>query len=199
MEKTNHFNRRHFIKAVGATAVLLQIPFWQACTEPVYNDVLPRQDRETIYRVFNILFPPEPHPGIEQINAMYYLNNYLSDKRIDADEQRFIKNGSQWLNETAQENFQTDFLTLSADKQQLIIRQITEESWGESWLSKLLTLIFEALLLDPIYDVNTDEAGWKWLQHIPGIPRPNNKNKYPEILHRKHENSIITSLNQLEL
>jgi len=45
----------------------------------------------------------------------------------------------------------------------------------------MLTLIFEALLLDPIYGVNTNNIGWNWLNHDPGVPRPNKENMYPTI------------------
>ncbi len=197
--KVKPANRRNFIKALGATAFLLQFPFWQACQNTNNLDkTSPSLQQAILSGVLNILFPTfDKTPDIRQINAVYHINRYLTDPLIDPDEQQFIINGTKWLNESAHENFKTDFLQLSAKKQQKLIQIISHESWGESWLSKLLTLTFEALLLDPVYDININECGWKWLQHLPGRPRPDQPNIYPDILDRKKENIIITGLEQL--
>jgi len=44
---------------------------------------------------------------------------------------------------------------------------------------------------------NPNGIVWKWLNHNPGQPRPNEKNKYSEILNRKKEKTIFTNINQL--
>ena len=63
-----------------------------------------------------------------------------------------------------------------------LIRTISKEPAIKFWLSKHLTLIFEALLCDPIYGGNPDEIGWSWLRHNPGEPRPTKELAYPNIL-----------------
>ncbi len=192
-------NRRIFIKGLGATAILIQIPFWQACQSNTSSKgVLPRPQQALLHAVLKILFPPVNHtPDINQINAEYHINRYLTNPLIDPGEQQFIINGIDWLNETAHEDFHKDFVKLKIKDQQQLIQKITGESWGESWLSKLLTLTFESLLLDPIYQVNLKETGWQWLHHQPGLPRPNKQNNYPVILKRKKEIIAITRLDQL--
>ena len=36
----------------------------------------------------------------------------------------------------------------------------------------MLLYIFEALLSDPVYGANVNEAGWNWLGYAAGLPRP---------------------------
>ena len=194
-------NRRYFLKTIGAFSVYLQFPLLvDSCTrkqKPVFQGVLPADEQKIIRTVFEILFPADTFPGIDDINAEKHLDNYLKDNNIDTAEQQYIQNGIQWTNETAQENYQQQFNDLPVLEQEKVFLQILNTPRGETWLSKLLSLIFEALLLDPVYEVNTGETGWKWLGHIPGKPRPDNNNKYPEILKRKSENTVITGIEQL--
>ncbi len=198
--KKSGCNRRHFIKGIGATAILLQVPFWQSCIQqkPVFKGILPEAQQKILHSVLNYLFPQmEGSPGIEQLHTEFHINAYLTDPLIDPDEQKYIINGIDWLNETAHELFKTGFVSLNPSQQIKTLQNISQTSWGESWLSRLLTLTFESLLLDPLYHVNTGEAGWKWLHHLPGQPRPASNIMYPEILNRKKEQIIITDLSQL--
>jgi hypothetical protein len=192
-------SRRFFIKSIGAGVLLAQLPLLSAChfekTSQIENL---DQNQKIFYDTLSILFPKYKNsPTIDQLNTLKHLQNYLSDKNIDPDEQIFLTNGIDWLDETAQEDYKKAFLDLSSIQKQDIISKIVKESWGESWLSKLLTLTFESLLLDPIYDININKAGWQWLHHHPGQPRPQKTNQYPKILDRKKENIIITNLKQL--
>ncbi len=200
MKPVTYNTRRKFLKGLGATAILWQIPFWQSCQQPapVINGILPETKQKILHTVLNHLFPPtEQSPGIEQLNTIHHINVYLSDPLIDPDEQKYIINGTGWLDETSHEIFKTGFLSLNHSQQVKILKNILKTSWGESWLSRLLTLTFESLLLDPLYQVNINEAGWQWLHHIPGKPRPQKNISYPEILNRKKELTVITDLNQL--
>lgn len=194
------FNRRYFIKGIGATAILLQIPFWQSCSqpEPVFKGVLPEEQQKILHSVLKHLFPKTNlSPDIEQLHTENHINAYLTDPLIDPDEQKYIINGIQWLDETAHELYKTGFVSLNHSQQIKTLENILQSSWGESWLSRLLTLTFESLLLDPIYQINTGEAGWQWLHHQPGLPRPKSGIAYPEILNRKKEQVAITDLTQL--
>jgi len=175
---------------------LTQTPFWLACQSK--NNEINHSITDVVFLAnLEILFPEKSGPGIKDINTLAHIHSYLKDKNIDPNEQDFLIKGTVWVQETAIEIFDKPYQSLPKNEQKKIIEKILKTNWGESWLSKLLTLNFEALLLDPIYNVNLNEVGWKWLQHKPGIPRPNHKNKYPEILNRKNEDTIITNLNQL--
>ncbi len=195
----NKFNRRNFLKAFGATWLIAQLPLWQSCKETnLFEGYLTSNQTKILQQTLLILFPSyknSPTPSI--LKTPQHILNYLKDPYIDPDEKKFLINGTNWLNEIAQEIKKQNFWTLSINEQTELVYHIKKKNWGESWLSKILTLTFESLLLDPIYDVNIKEKGWKWLHHTPGIPRPDANNKYTSILKRKKENVIITRLDQL--
>jgi len=197
MKNSQNLSRRQFIKGAGAGFLLWQIPFWQSCQKPLFKGSLSAHDQQIINSVLQILFPSQPGPGIYDIKAEYHLNNFLTDPLIDPAEQVFIRNGIRWTDETSREKFQKNYLNLSNAEQSKLIYYLLHESWGESWVSKLLSIVFEAMLLDPVYGINTHEIGWKYVKHIPGKPRPSFHNKYPDILNRKKENTVINNLNQL--
>jgi gluconate 2-dehydrogenase gamma chain len=71
---------------------------------------------------------------------------------------------------------------LNTTEKEALITFIAKEAWGSSWLSIILTYIFEALIADPQYGGNVNESGWKWLNHYPGNPRPAKKLLYGNIL-----------------
>lgn len=177
-------NRRSFI----STAVLGSI----ASQLPVSNLYAKLKDDQTIltdvqykitHSVQEILFPKDGNgPVITEINATDYLVWVLSDKNKDPEEVEYIINGIGWVEETAEEKYETRYLDLSQDKKEELIAFISKESWGESWLSVILSFIFEALLSDPQYGGNVDQQGWNWLEHKPGHPGPITEQLYPEIL-----------------
>ena len=190
--------RRNFIKGICAGGILAQLPLFVACNNQTsYRIILPHKHYEIAQSFFDILFPDKLAPGYKKLNTLFHLNQILSDPNQDPDEIQYLKNGFIWTDETAQENFSKDFYMLDNKAQEELFQKVLQTNWGESWLSRLLTIIFESLLLDPIYNVNLQQAGWNWLQHVPGHPRPNNTIVYPHILNRKNESMPINSLNQL--
>jgi len=138
--------------------------------------------------VQEILFPSDENgPGIIEINATEYLVWILSDKNKDPEEIEYIINGIGWVDETANENYSKKYLDLEQSEKEQLISDISNERWGESWLSVILSFIFEALLCDPQYGGNLDNVGSKWLDHHPGQPRPTTELLYPEILTTIHK------------
>jgi len=195
---SNHKNtRRQFIKGIGSSIILAQFPYLFSCQKSTNIIVLSTTETQIVQQVLNILFPSSPGPSIKDIKVINLLNSYLSDPNINSKEQQSIIKGIQWTNEISKNSYMVDFRNLTKEKQEKVLQKILQKPWGEIWVSKLLTLTFEALLLDPIYGINTHETGWKYLNHTPGKPRPDTRNKYPEILNRKKENTVITSLDQL--
>jgi len=161
----------------GISASLpLQSCFLEDRPEPIAKrdpKLLSPLEWDTLLTVQEVLFPHEKDsPGAIDINAVGYFQWVLSDPMLDPDEIKFKKNGLTWLEEESQELFEASFIDLSEKEQEETLQSITEHSWGRSWISVMLTHIFEALLSDPLYGANIDEKGWKWLNYIPGIPRP---------------------------
>ncbi len=189
--------RREFIRQLFLSGIAVQLPFFFSCSGNNEVDNVSRKT-EPVRVIQQILFPGAPDsPGIPETGATTYFKRMLQDERIDPEERAYLQDGLQWVNETAQEQMKKDFMQLTFKQQKQLIEKIAAFSWGEAWLSRMLTVIFEALLLDPLYGVNHDESGWKWLKHIPGAPRPDMRNRYPEILSRKAEEIVVSDLSQL--
>ncbi len=114
--------------------------------------------------------------GIEKIlnniNAISYLRGVFEDSYIGSEEKAFLKNGVNWLHETAQELYKLPYYRLEYSQRQSVLTHFTAERWGENWLRTLLGYFFEAMLGDPVYGGNIAEAGWHYLNHQSGLPRP---------------------------
>jgi gluconate 2-dehydrogenase gamma chain len=177
------YSRRDFVKSTLALSVLSQLALLQSCTNKAEsNSILSEKQLDIVITVQNILFPKDKNgPGAINFNAHKYLEWVLADKRIDPDENQYIINGLKWLNETAEEEHSKKFLKLTKKEQVDLIHTISRISWGESWLSVMLTLIIEAMISDPIYGFNTNEIGRKWLEHQAGFPKPTKETMYDTI------------------
>ena len=172
-------SRRHFVKSMLAAAAISQLPLLSSCVndtedmENLNNKPLSKAQKDILKEVQLILFPDDGHgPSANDVHALAYVEWVILDKRMDPDEVAYIINGIGWVEETAQEEYALSFIQLSSDKRNALIEYISKENWGESWLSVILTFIFEALLSDPQYGGNPNSIGWKWLEHFPGYPRP---------------------------
>ena len=98
----------------------------------------------------------------------------------------FCKNHN-FKTQFAKDKLKYNLFDLNPKEQKAVIEDLADTKWGERFLSRMLTLIFEALLLDPQYGGNPDGIGWQWLNHDPGSPRPKQTHLYPTILTISHE------------
>jgi len=125
------------------------------------------------------LLPSEPGiPGAREVNALGYLRFVISDSLIDAQDRAFVLEGALWLEDRAVGLSGRSFLALDEEQKERVLREIAGSDAGENWLSTLLTYLFEALLTDPVYGGNPGGVGWKWLEHVPGFPRPPLEKRY---------------------
>ena len=167
--------RRFLTAAAGGSVALLFGPSRFASAEA-------RDPWVTIEAVLEHLLPSEPDsPGAAEIHALDYLRFVANDPRIDPQEREFIMQGSDWLDELAQEAHGQDFNALGFDDKEGLLRRITASAAGENWVSTLLSYLLEALLTAPAYGGNTDRLGWRWLQYTPGFPLPGPGTRYPEL------------------
>lgn len=180
-------DRRYFVKTIGIMAVYSQILRFQSCqTSPqkkyISNEYLTAQQVEIIQKIQAVLFPNDGNgPSVDDINAYGHFVWVLTDKRKRQDEKDYLINGLDWTDETANEQFNKSFNQLNDNEIKDLVDFIANEKWGKDWLSVILTLIFEALSLDSIYNINKNQVGWKWLQHKNGTPRPNENITYDKI------------------
>ena len=181
-------SRKQFVKTIVLSGVALQLPWLNSCSndeEIGETKPLSKDQYKTVRSVQDILFPADGNgPSARDIHATDYLIWVLNDKRVDPEENAYIIEKLNDFIAKCKSVHGNDFFDLYQSTQEEFIATISSESWGEKWLSRLLTLIFEALLLDPSYGGNVDEVGWNWLSHDPGQPRPTKEIMYPEILDR---------------
>lgn len=129
---------------------------------------------QTIARVHADLFDTKSgFPSVADLNSVGYLKGVLKDPKVSAEKKELIINGAQWINETAQEMFQKEYLFLDVTSRQKLLKEISLLRWGDNWLWTLMSFQFEAMFCDPIYGGNINQSGWKWLAFEPGFPRPN--------------------------
>ncbi len=193
--QTNHswdLSRKQFVKSILVGSVALQLPWLTSCSDQTkdFSGIGSLTDKqfELLRNIQDILFPADGNgPGAWEIHADKYTAWVLSDPNLDPDEQQYIIQKLDAFDARCIEKTGNPFQNLSPTERHQFVAEIAEISWGRKLLSRLLTFIFEALLLDPKYDVNPNGIGWKWLNHDPGNPRPTEKILYPAILEFSHE------------
>jgi len=175
-------SRRSFLRNALAVGALSQVAFLESCADKNSKTILSDKQLNLIISVQNILFPQDKNgPGAADFHADKYLLWVLSDERIAQGDKQYVLAGIKWVNESAEETHSKKYLQLTKKDQVSLVQTISKTNWGESWLSVILTFIFEAMISDPIYGFNTEEVGWKWLEHSVGLPRASQLLKYDDI------------------
>jgi gluconate 2-dehydrogenase gamma chain len=142
---------------------------------------------QTLAAVQEVLFPAgENIPGAADIGATVYLHTAIENPNADGEDKDFIFKGIGWLDDLTQERHKKTFVQLSAVQQDEVIQQIVKSRAGRNWVSMLLTYTLEALLADPVYGGNKNQAGWKWLQHQPGYPAPTADKTWEKLQQRRN-------------
>ena len=200
MEPKNHktknsfqweLSRRSFVKLSLIGGLLSQIPFASSCIREnekgekivVIDGTNYSIELELIQRVQEILFPKdELGPGASELKSDIYLIWVLNDQRLDPWDNEYIIKGFRKLDLASKEEFNTHFTKLNSKQQEDLIARVSLMDWGQSWLSKMLTLVFESMFANPNYGSNPEGIGWKWLNHQAGFPQPEKDQIYPSIL-----------------
>ena len=123
---------------------------------------------KVIASVQEVLLPKNGDaPSASEFGATRYL-------AVVSTHSSFVPSDLQFLNEGAKKLMkqEPEFLSMSFEKQEKVVKEFYETRLGSRWLSLLLFYTLEALLSDPIYGGNKDEIGWKWLGHNSGQPQP---------------------------
>ena len=133
----------------------------------------------TLMRVLEDLFPPNlSMPSIHKINILGFMKAVLRDKRVQTSVKQQIIDGVKWLNLTAKNSYDKNYIELGYIQRENILKEISQKEWGDNWLWNLMNFSFEAMFSDPIYGGNIQENGWKWVGHVSGLPRPPKVNAY---------------------
>ncbi len=180
-------SRRDFVKKMSFLAGASSLPwFMDSCTsETAEGKRTANFDSSQFYilsKVHNILFPRDQFgPGAIDFRTVEYLDWALSDENLDKSNKDYLLNGIKWIKEASDEELSKSFSNLSDSEIEKLINKVVKQNWGESWLSKNLTYIFEAQFSDELYGSNIGGKGWKWLNHYPGYPRPSADMIYDEV------------------
>ncbi|WP_440874837.1 gluconate 2-dehydrogenase subunit 3 family protein [Thalassotalea sp. PLHSN55] len=177
-------SRRQFLKsAAGATAIAtMSLPALSQDYADKMRDAKQTPEWQTLIAVQNHLLPSSASgPGAEEIQAFVYLYNIVHLQPTEQDEIEFIFNGVGWLNGYSQQQHSKNFIALTTDEKEQILRGISRSRAGENWLNTLLGYIFEAMLSPPAYGGNPNGIGWQWLEHKAGFPLPKAGQRYFEI------------------
>lgn len=187
-------DRRRFIKKMAVIGLASQIGFIQACTENsnLLNEISPFFDKKEVgilRALMEVLFPSDGNgPTINDISAYEHIVWSLKDELFGYNPYKILKQSLVKLNTYSESNHELPFVNLNEKEQHKVVTEIVKLDWGEKLASKILTYIFEALSIDPLYNVNTDKKGWAWLGHQPGFPRPEIEQLYPKFIIDKYEN-----------
>lgn len=185
-------SRRGFIRSGIVAGVFLQFPWITSCTnEFIVPENLNPLDKSSFLDMrflLGVLFPKEGFgPSAMDVNADTYILWVLNDLNIDSRENKYMVDK---LNKFSSKIFSIEgerFSNLSYSKQKDLVNDLVKFKWADVFFSRLLTLLFEALLLHPLYNVNSNEVGWKWLMHQPGFPLPKEELSYLQLLEKKNE------------
>ena len=125
--------------------------------------------KDTFDTLQNDLFPKAKELGV---NVSAYLSLILHHSRITQEDKDYLRSGVKWVNETSIELYSKLYTELNTGQRETLLETINAEEWGENYLSTLLSYIMEAMFSDPIYGVNQNRAGQKWLGFKNGLPYP---------------------------
>lgn len=173
-------NRRDFSKIISI-AITMPSFIFSSCKKALAptNYAFTKSQKLTLYSIHEHLFPSDANsPGASDINSVEWLIKLLADPQISDTRKRMMLRGINWVNETSQTLYSKPFNELSNSEKEETLLDLKSYVNGERWLSYNITYILEALLADPIYEVNTKETGWNWLKHKTGYPRPTIRTKY---------------------
>lgn len=185
-------NRRKFLKVSLIAGAATQIGLFTSCSRDLEaaNDYLTAEQSTILKDLLMIIFPDDGNgPSADDINSFGYILWVLSDNYRKPEDNDYIIEGLDWANETAVEIYQESFVNLNKDEQEKLVALFVELDWGKNWMSVMVTLVLESLLLDPIYGGNVEEQGWNWLDHVSGVPRPTEETRFEAFI-AKYKNGI---------
>lgn len=180
-------SRKTFLRSIFLGSIALSLPMISCEVKDekmVFSNISPLSQKQfrLLRKIQAALLPSsENTPGALDVNADNYFIWLINDPRMSQSDNEFLISKINSINDEVIAKTGYDLEELSTDEVYDFFVEFAKEDWKKRWTSRMLTILFEALLLDPIYNINTEEKGWKWLKFIPGSPRINEINKYPEI------------------
>lgn len=178
-------SRRQFMKTLALAGIGSQIFLLSNCSSSeswpvISSEHLTPKQAYLVLKIQEVLFPDDGNgPSNKEIQSFQYLLWKLQSENSNNNYISLFKKGLSKVEKQIDSYINNDIRDLTIEDWETIVQLLTKEKLTRNWLSNMLTTILEALTLDPIYNINQDEVGWKWLEHQKGQPQPSSSNKFP--------------------
>lgn len=149
-----------------------------SCLSPLFlsatqkNQLFVDERYVVISYILDIIFvKTSTMPSAREFKAIQYLISNINHKT-------FLKQDKDLLLQGAVDfkNSFPDFFKLNDVKKLDFLQEIQRNnSYAQSWLSKIVYYGLEAMLSDPLYNGNSKKVGWHSINHNIGYPRPRKK------------------------
>ncbi|RAX55249.1 hypothetical protein CCY99_00690 [Helicobacter sp. 16-1353] len=158
-------NRRNAIKIFSSSSLMCVVP------KLIADDNISNSD---MFRLLSLV-QEDLFPYIKELNidSAAYLKLILAHSKVSQKTKNAIINGAKNLDKESLDMYNKHYIDLDFSNRDRLLKHISKISWGEDWIYDMLVFIMESILGDPIYGINTNENGWKWLNHHTGLPQPN--------------------------
>lgn len=175
--------RRDFIKQLTLAGFAVQFSSILSCTSThewptitFSSSNLTAQDLFLVSKFHEVLFPNDGNgPSYIEINSIEHVLWSISISTI---EETHFNEGLTAVKTLFAQSINADYRDVSSNEWDQFVSIVAQYPDTISWVKQNLTFILESLSMDPIYGINKNEMGWKWLEHQPGFPRPSNENKF---------------------
>jgi len=186
--------RRKFLQRILPAVFLAPVigQIWTGCSHP--SSGVP-DETQLLDALGETLFPGQP--SIKRMHFSRHFRRVIDDSHFDSEARRFMRWGWGVFRRFVARQV-PDFARLEVEKRHGFVQSFAEEDpANEEWLGLILEVLWESVLLDPYYGVNTHMEGWKWLHHSYGTPRPEAGADYETLVAKWSRSEIIRSLSDL--
>jgi gluconate 2-dehydrogenase gamma chain len=182
--KEKQLSRRALLKSAAGMGVVSAIPSFSLSAKQQKSLVQLAKTEPwlTLNATLKQLLPESATgPSAEDINALAYLHQVMTVQPTEQEEKDFILKGVGWLNGYANSEKDKNFVELTFNEKEQLLKGISKSRAGENWINTLLGYILQAMLAPPSYGGNTKGIGWQWLEHKAGFPLPEKGQRYFEL------------------
>lgn len=187
---TKKLSRRNALKSAAGVSALVSVQStawaFSADTQNQFEQSVKSDIRwQTLDAVFDHIFPKSSSgPSAQELQATFYLYLLVHEQPTEQDEIDFVFRGIGWLNSYTNNKLQANFIDLTAEQKELMLKGISRSQAGRNWLNMMILNLYEAMLSPPSYGGNPNGVGWKWLKHQAGFPLPESGQRYFELPQR---------------